>query len=108
MIREIKREASSGYIALLALIGGTLALGYAFYRAVLAQSPVQIVVLVVLTIFLAIAWAGFFLVNPNEAKVLQLFGKYVGSVKTTGLRYANPFYTKRRVSLRVRNSRPAN
>lgn len=103
MIREIKLEASSGYIALSALIGGTLALGYAFYRAVLAQSPVQIVVLVVLTIFLAIAWAGFFLVNPNEAKVLQLFGKYVGSVKTTGLRYANPFFTKRRVSLRVRN-----
>ena len=85
------------------LIAGTLALGYAFYRAVLAQSPVQIVVLVLLTIVLAITWGGFFLVNPNEAKVLQLFGKYVGSVKTTGLRYANPFYTKRRVSLRVRN-----
>ena len=103
MIREIKREASSGYIALVGLIAGTLALGYAFYRAVLAQSPVQIVVLVLLTIVLAITWGGFFLVNPNEAKVLQLFGKYVGSVKTTGLRYANPFYTKRRVSLRVRN-----
>jgi regulator of protease activity HflC (stomatin/prohibitin superfamily) len=103
MIREIKREASSGYIALLALLAGTLALGYAFYRAVLAQSPAQIVVLVVLTIAVAIAWGGFFLVNPNEAKVLQLFGKYVGSVNTTGLRYANPFYTKRRVSLRVRN-----
>jgi len=103
MIREVKREASSGYIALLALFAGTAALGYAIYRAVLAQSPVQIVVLVVLAIAVAIAWGGFFLVNPNEAKVLQLFGKYAGSVKTNGLRYANPFFTKRRVSLRVRN-----
>jgi regulator of protease activity HflC (stomatin/prohibitin superfamily) len=43
------------------------------------------------------------MVHPNEARVLQLFGKYVGSVKTPGLRYANPFYTKRKVSVRVRN-----
>jgi len=42
-------------------------------------------------------------VNPNESKVLQLFGKYVGSVRVAGLRWANPFYSKNRVSLRVRN-----
>ena len=47
--------------------------------------------------------AGVFVVNPNEAKVLQLFGDYVGTVKTPGLRWANPFYTKKRVSQRVRN-----
>ncbi len=43
------------------------------------------------------------MVNPNEAKVLQLFGKYVGTVKDPDLRWANPFYSKRAVSLRVRN-----
>jgi regulator of protease activity HflC (stomatin/prohibitin superfamily) len=48
-------------------------------------------------------WAGFFIVNPNEAKVLQIFGKYVGTVKTPGLRWANPFYSKRRISQRIRN-----
>jgi regulator of protease activity HflC (stomatin/prohibitin superfamily) len=46
-------------------------------------------------------FAGFFMVNPNEAKVLQLFGNYVGSAREPGLRWANPFYTKKKVSLRV-------
>ena len=46
---------------------------------------------------------GLFVVNPNEAKVLQLFGKYVGTARRRALRFANPFYAKRRISLRVRN-----
>lgn len=46
---------------------------------------------------------GFFMVAPNDAKVLQLFGSYTGTVVTPGLRWANPFYSKQRVSLRVRN-----
>jgi regulator of protease activity HflC (stomatin/prohibitin superfamily) len=46
---------------------------------------------------------GFFQVAPNEGQVMQLFGKYVGTVRIEGLRWTNPFYTKRRVSLRVRN-----
>jgi regulator of protease activity HflC (stomatin/prohibitin superfamily) len=47
--------------------------------------------------------SGFFMVAPNEAKVLQLFGDYVGTAKTTGLRFVNPFYSKKKISLRVRN-----
>jgi hypothetical protein len=46
---------------------------------------------------------GLFMVNPNEGRVLQLFGDYVGTVRSPGLRWANPLYSKRRVSLRVRN-----
>jgi regulator of protease activity HflC (stomatin/prohibitin superfamily) len=46
---------------------------------------------------------GFFIVGPNEARVLQLFGDYVGSAKVAGLRWANPFYSKKKISLRVRN-----
>ena len=46
---------------------------------------------------------GLFVVNPNEAQVLQLFGNYVGTVKDDGLRWANPFYSKRSITLRVRN-----
>jgi regulator of protease activity HflC (stomatin/prohibitin superfamily) len=48
-----------------------------------------------------IGLAGFLVVNPNEARVLQLFGKYVGTVKEQGLYYGNPFYSAERVSLRV-------
>jgi hypothetical protein len=47
--------------------------------------------------------AGFFNVHPNKAVVLQLFGKYIGTVTQTGLRWANPFFSKTPISLRVRN-----
>lgn len=46
---------------------------------------------------------GFFIVQPNQTAVLQLFGKYVGTCRDEGLRWTNPFYSKRTVTLRVRN-----
>jgi hypothetical protein len=46
---------------------------------------------------------GFFMVAPNQARVLQLFGDYVGTAREPGLRWANPFYQLRRISVRVRN-----
>jgi regulator of protease activity HflC (stomatin/prohibitin superfamily) len=58
---------------------------------------------VLLTIVTAVCWAGLFMVHPNEAKVLQLFGKYVGTSREPGLKWANPFYAKTAISTRVRN-----
>ena len=46
---------------------------------------------------------GFYMVEPNQAAVVSLFGKYVGTVKDNGLRWNNPFYAKKKVSMRVRN-----
>ncbi len=46
---------------------------------------------------------GLFIVNPNESRVLVLFGTYKGTAKKNGFAWANPFYTKRRISLRARN-----
>lgn len=46
---------------------------------------------------------GFFQVAPNQGQVLQLFGKYAGTVRAEGLRWTNPFYSRQRISLRVRN-----
>jgi regulator of protease activity HflC (stomatin/prohibitin superfamily) len=46
---------------------------------------------------------GLFVINPNEARVLQLFGRYVGTARQEGLRWANPFYSKHKISLRVRS-----
>ncbi len=57
----------------------------------------------VLVLGAIVTMAGLFVVNPNEARVLQLFGRYVGTVRDEGLRWANPFYSKRAVSLRARN-----
>ena len=56
--------------------------------------------LVVIGLFLMF---GLYKVEPNQAAVLNLFGKYVGTVKDGGLRWNNPFYGKKKVSLRVRN-----
>ncbi|GGD60995.1 SPFH domain-containing protein [Lacimicrobium alkaliphilum] len=47
--------------------------------------------------------AGFFMVQPNQAKVMTLFGAYVGSVKTNGLRWTIPFFMRKNISLRIRN-----
>jgi regulator of protease activity HflC (stomatin/prohibitin superfamily) len=58
--------------------------------------------LVVLLVDL-VCLAGLFVVQPNQGAVLLLFGEYVGTVKTPGLKFANPFYTKKLISLRVRN-----
>jgi regulator of protease activity HflC (stomatin/prohibitin superfamily) len=62
----------------------------------------MITAVIVMTI-VGILWAGFFMVHPNQARVLQLFGAYTGTAREPGLRWANPFYTKTAVSTRVRN-----
>ena len=46
---------------------------------------------------------GLFMVAPNEGRVLQLFGDYAGTAREPGLRWANPFFTRKRLSLRIRN-----
>jgi regulator of protease activity HflC (stomatin/prohibitin superfamily) len=55
------------------------------------------------TLVLILLWCGFFMVQPNNGVVLQLFGRYVGTARDSGLKWANPFYSKKPVSLRVRN-----
>ena len=57
----------------------------------------------VLVVAAIIVLVGLFTVGPNEARVLQLFGRYVGTVRDEGLRWVNPFYAKRAISLRIRS-----
>jgi regulator of protease activity HflC (stomatin/prohibitin superfamily) len=58
---------------------------------------------VILFAFFAFLCKGFFQVQPNQGVVLMLFGRYAGTARETGLRWTNPFLSKRAVSLRVRN-----
>ena len=103
MNREIERKVPSGYgIILLLLLAEAVAV-YAVYLAAVAINVTGTVVAVLVVLVVTVMWAGFFMVHPNEAKVLQLFGKYVGTAREPGLRWANPFYQKTRVSTRVRN-----
>ena len=104
MIREIQRKVLSGYTMLVVLFLAQVASFYIVYVTIRSLSaPAIIVGSVLLAGLVMIFWAGFFMVHPNEAKVLQLFGKYSGTAREPGLRWANPFYAKTRVSTRVRN-----
>jgi regulator of protease activity HflC (stomatin/prohibitin superfamily) len=103
MIKEIKKTYASGYLALFILPILFLANGYMFFRAVQSTTVPLVIFSVLIAIVLLICFAGFFMVHPNQARVLTLFGTYVGSARDTGLRWANPFYAKKAVSLRVRN-----
>jgi membrane protease subunit (stomatin/prohibitin family) len=73
----------------------------------LIVAPLLIVRVPLLGVPLAVVvffcWFGFFMVQPNQGAVMQLFGRYVGSVREEGLRWTNPFYSKKAVSLRIRN-----
>ncbi len=103
MNREIVRQARSGYVMLAVLALVQIATFYGLFSAVTAQSLVACLFAALSIVVVLVCWVGFFMVHPNEAKVLQLFGKYSGTVRDSGLRWANPFYAKSRVSTRVRN-----
>lgn len=101
-----KEETVKGAPGISTLIIHILVFAVAGYLCFVAARSGHVAGIVFWSIVISVAClscAGFFLVNPNEAKVLQLFGAYRGSVRIPGLRWSNPFFSKKRVSLRVRN-----
>lgn len=96
MKKENVIQSSSGYTMLFVSI---LDLIIGIFGLARLENP-WFLVLIVVFIFTI---PGFFLVNPNNAKVLLLFGKYIGTVKDNGFYWANPFYTKKFLSLRASN-----
>jgi regulator of protease activity HflC (stomatin/prohibitin superfamily) len=103
MIRERQRSALSGWLMLPVLLGlGLVALRLVFL-ALQAKTIVGFLAAVLFEAAVIVCLGGFFVVNPNEGRVLQLFGAYKGTVRTPGLRWASPFFTKKHISLRVRN-----
>ncbi|MYE82748.1 MAG: SPFH domain-containing protein [Gammaproteobacteria bacterium] len=103
MIQEIPRTATSGVLMLVVLLVATAADVAWFVLGILNGGVLSMVASALLLPVLIFLLAGLFMVNPNEARVLQLFGRYVGTVGDQGLRWANPLYSKRRISIRVRN-----
>jgi regulator of protease activity HflC (stomatin/prohibitin superfamily) len=103
MIREIERRALSGWVVLPLLLFFLLLVPVVGLLLLSGGAPVPAILLFLLEPLLLVCLVGVFVVNPNEGRVLQFFGAYRGTVKTPGLRWANPFYSKRHISLRVRN-----
>lgn len=104
-MKEREAISSSGWLAILL---GLTALGAAIWVvAQIKYHPAEPGQWVLGGIALAMAGVivlrGNFVVGPNEARVLTFFGKYAGTVRTQGLRWANPFTTKRELSLRASN-----
>ncbi len=96
MKKEFSVKPLSGYLALLIVllfIGGAIA-GYAYELIWLG---------VICTVLFILMTIGFTVVNPNESCVMILFGAYKGTIKVNGFFWVNPFYSKRKISLRARN-----
>ena len=68
-----------------------------------AASPARIFAAILLAFTAFLSLIGLYTVQPNQAAVVSLFGKYVGTVKENGLRWNNPFFSKKKISQRVRN-----
>jgi regulator of protease activity HflC (stomatin/prohibitin superfamily) len=103
MTRETLRKAAPGLPVLFALLAGIIAGAWLIYSGIVTQSFASAGFGAVLIAVVLFMFAGLFTVEPNEAKVLQLFGTYKGTVRQQGLFFANPFFTKKRITLRARN-----
>ncbi len=103
MIRETPAKALPGLFMLLLFLILLYPLTTWFVAAVRAAAGWSVAFASLALLADAFCMAGVFIVNPNQAQVVQLFGRYAGSAKAPGLWWMNPFCTKRRVSQRVRN-----
>ncbi len=100
MLTEKKATTGNGYLWLLILLVAQLV---TVYTLLFVGGGLFKIFALVLVIIVAICWIGFYMVAPNEGKIMQLFGAYAGTEHTPGLRWANPLYKKTPISLRVRN-----
>jgi hypothetical protein len=103
VIREIQRKALSGGFMLAVLLILTAVALLGVINGAGSDNPRQVAICLGLLVILLILWTGLVTVQPNQGKALLLFGEYKGTIKDQGLWWANPFLTKKAVSLRVRN-----
>lgn len=86
----------SGYLALFIIL--LIIAGVVF--SIILRNPIMIAVTI---LFVVLGVIGFTVVNPNESCVLVLFGAYKGTIKKNGFFWVNPFFTRKKISLRARN-----
>ncbi|MBK8070121.1 MAG: SPFH domain-containing protein [Rhodanobacteraceae bacterium] len=103
MTKEIQKSTLPGIPMLLLLIASMLVTVFLMIGAAGKGAVVPALLLGLAGFVEFFLLFGLFMVQPNNAVVLQLFGRYIGTTREEGLRWANPFYSKRPVSLRVRN-----
>ena len=102
-MKEAPVNSLTGIPTLLGLIAGIAACVYAVIYGIQNANPPMIMAGLVVLVLASVLLCGFYMVEPNQAAVLSLFGKYIGTSKDQGLRWNNPFFTTRKISLRTRN-----
>lgn len=103
MFREVEARPTPG-ILMAVLVTALVPIGAAIsIMGVRAQGPLIVLGGLLIVVLALFCLPGFFIVAPNEGKVLTLFGTYKGTAKTPGLWFTNPFMTKKAISLRIRN-----
>ncbi len=102
-MKENPTRSLSGIPVLLILLAAAAAGIYVLITGADSPAPLQVLAGILITGVSCFGIAGLYKVEPNQAAVLNLFGKYIGTVKDGGLRWNSPFYGKKKVSLRVRN-----
>jgi len=103
MLKEKEHRATNGLFVLLIGLAMLVVSIIGLIGAASAERTAGAIAWSVLLVVTCFAFGGLFTVNPNDAKVMTLFGRYIGSVREAGLWFANPFYAKKRISLRIRN-----
>ena len=102
-MKETPISSLPGIPMLLALLAAIAAGAWFAITGIQAGSAVQLVAGLLLAFVALFCLFGLYMVEPNQSAVISLFGKYVGTVKENGLRWNNPFFSKKKVSQRVRN-----
>ncbi len=105
-VREVRQRTMPGGIMLVLFLGAMVGLPIIAGASGALRAPEggpRVALLALIEVISFVGLTGLFVVNPNEGRVLQLFGRYVGTVREEGLRWANPFYSKKRLSLRARS-----
>jgi len=102
-VTETKASRMNGFLALVMLFVFIPIDIYVLRAGIITNNTAILWFFIPFTLFIVLWIAGFTVVQPNEARVLVLFGKYIGSVRDSGFWWTNPFADKKRVSLRIRN-----
>lgn len=102
-ISESTSTRLNGYAAAMVTLALIIANILLFRIMVMDEEPMYLWGQIPLLLLTILSFFGFLVVQPNEARVLVLFGKYIGSVRTDGFWWANPLAVKRHISLRIRN-----
>ncbi|MBK9072081.1 MAG: SPFH domain-containing protein [Myxococcales bacterium] len=106
MSQQVNETTSDGYSGIgaigVGLLAGAIAFA-AFVSATTSAAPLASIAVVIVAALTALTmFAGIYMLEPNAAAIMQLFGRYVGTARTAGLRWRNPFYSLHKISVRVR------